>query len=62
MIKGKVGPLVSQDYLERIEKDEQVIGRKWQAKLLKKSIDRPGQRTITNYTLLELLPIKLPSS
>lgn len=62
VIKGKVGPLFSQDYLERIEKDEQVIGRRWQAKLLKKSIDRPGQRTITNYTLLDLLPINLPES
>lgn len=58
-IKGKVGPVFSQDYLERVEKDEQFIGRRWQAKLLKKSVERPGQRTQHSYTLLELnLPSK----
>lgn len=54
VIKGKVGPLFSRDYLSRIEKDEQVIGREWQVKILKKTIERPGHRTHVNYTLLEL--------
>lgn len=60
VIKGKAGPIFSQDYLERIETDEQVIGRKWRVKLLKKSVERPGQRVLVSYTILDLLPLELP--
>lgn len=56
VIKGKVGPLFSQDYLERIENDEQMIGRRFQAALLKKSVERPGQKIRVDYTLLNLTP------
>lgn len=58
VIEGKAGPVFSRDYLERIENDEQFIGRRWEAKLLKKSVDRPGQKTKVTYVLLEL---NLPS-
>lgn len=54
VIKGKVGPLFSQGYIERIENDEQMIGRRCQVKLMKKSVERPGQKTLTSYTLLGL--------
>lgn len=58
VIKGKIGPLFSLDYLERLEKEEQMVGRQWTAKLLRKSVDRPGRRTIISYTLVELLPLE----
>lgn len=54
VIEGKAGPVFSNDYLERIENDEQFIGRRWEAKLLRKSIDRPGQKTKVSYILLTL--------
>ncbi|MEO5374573.1 MAG: hypothetical protein H7840_09875 [Alphaproteobacteria bacterium] len=54
VITGKVGPIISQEYLNRIETDERVIGRRWEARLFRKSVDRPGQRTQVTYTLLEL--------
>jgi len=54
IIEGKIGPVFSREYLEKIEKDEQFVGRKWEAKLLRKSVERPGQATKVNFTLLDI--------
>jgi hypothetical protein len=54
VLSGKVGPRLSQNYLERIENDEQVIGRKWRVTVNKKFIRKPGNRTQTTFMLIDL--------
>ncbi|MBP2304606.1 hypothetical protein GBZ48_17785 [Azospirillum melinis] len=54
VITGKVGPLFSLEYLRRIEKDEQFIGRMWRATLNRKTVVRPGGRETHSYTLVSL--------
>lgn len=55
IISGKIGPLLSQNYLERIENDEKVIGRRWLVTVHRKFVRKPGNRTQTSYTLLQLV-------
>jgi hypothetical protein len=54
IISGKVGPLISQDFLERIEKHEELIGKRWIATVRMKTISRLGREPIVNFMLLEL--------
>jgi hypothetical protein len=53
VIRGKVGDLFTQNYLERIN-TEQFAGRRWRASFQRATIERPGQPAIEKFTLLEL--------
>lgn len=56
-IRGKTGPQLSRDFLERIEKDGLSIGgqRRWKASLSKKIVVRPTGETKESFTLNNLI-------
>lgn len=54
IIKGKVGQRLSADYLERIHRDEQTVGRHYRATMLRRSIRRADGVVATSWTLLDL--------
>lgn len=54
IISGNVGPAFSQDYLSRLERDENIIGRLCTAKLRRKNIRRTGGRSSVRYTLIDI--------
>jgi hypothetical protein len=54
VLKGVVSPKLSADFLERIQHDEQVIGKRWSASFLRRRVVRPDGRERTEFTLLEL--------
>ena len=57
-ISGKTGPSISQSYLERIHKDERVVGSRCIAKILTRTTTRPTGQVSRKYTLMDLI---LPS-
>ncbi len=54
IIKGKVGQQLSADYLERIHRDEQTVGRLYKANLSKRAVRRADGVVTTTWTLLNL--------
>jgi hypothetical protein len=54
VIKGKVGQRLSADYLERIHRDEQTVGRHYRASMLRRSVRRADGVVATSWTLLDL--------
>lgn len=55
VISGPIDARLSADFLERIENDEQFVGRKWRASVRVRKIRRPDGREKIEYTLTELL-------
>ena len=53
IIEGKFGPQLSQDFLERIEGDQLLLGREWTAKMLKKTVTNYDGRSKTRWVLLQ---------
>jgi hypothetical protein len=53
LIRGKVGDAFSNNYLERIS-TEQIAGKRWVARVNKKTIERSGREPQYIYTLLTL--------
>lgn len=56
VLRGKVGTQFSQEYLERIEK-EQLAGKRWLVRVLRREKKRVGKPTVT-LTLLDLHPLE----
>jgi hypothetical protein len=54
IISGKVGPLLTREYLERIEKHEEMIGKQWLAIIRRRTVHRPGRQPLLTHTLLDL--------
>lgn len=55
IITGPVDARLSADFLERIENDEQVIGRQWRASVRIRTVRRPDGREKIEYILTGLL-------
>lgn len=55
VISGPVDSRLSADFLERIENDEQFIGKRWRALVRTRLVRRPDGREKTEYTLMGLL-------
>lgn len=55
VIRGKAGPRLSVDYLERIENDENVIKKLGRASLYRKTVSKPDGRSNVSYVLLDLV-------
>lgn len=56
IISGPIDARLSTDFLERIESDEQFIGRMWRASVRIRTMRRPDGKEKTEYTLTGLLP------
>jgi hypothetical protein len=54
IISGRVGPLLTQEYLERIENHQETIGKQWVAVLRTRTVHRPGRNPQITYMLLDL--------
>lgn len=54
IIKGKIGPMFSEDYLHRISNDEHLIGKEYKMKIQIKEIQKPNGKTIRINTLLSM--------
>jgi hypothetical protein len=55
VLTGTVSPKLSADFLERIQHDEQVIGKSWRASFVRRRVVRPDGRERTDHTLLDLV-------
>ncbi|WP_338465941.1 hypothetical protein RXV95_10200 [Novosphingobium sp. ZN18A2] len=58
VISGPVGTRLSNDFLEKIENDEQVVGRPWRASVRIRTVRRPDGREKVEYTLTGLLELR----
>jgi len=56
VFSGKFGPLISQDFLERIENNVAFIGTEFAATFQQRVTRGPGARTKTDFTLMNLPP------
>ncbi len=54
ILSGAVGPKLSQDFLERLER-EQLLGRSATAKLARKTVTHVGSEPIISYSLVDLI-------
>lgn len=54
VIRGRAGPRLSVDYLERIENDENVVKKPARASLYRKTVVKPDGRSKISYVLLDL--------
>jgi hypothetical protein len=54
VISGKVGPLLTRDYLGRIENHEETVGKQWLAIIRKRTVHRPGRKPTTTNMLPDL--------
>lgn len=58
VIKGRVSQMLSADYIERLEREGIMAGRKWRATISTKSVEHPdGRHASTTHTLIDLLQI-----
>lgn len=55
IISGPIDGRLSTDFLERIENDEQFVGRHWRAAVRIRTVRRPDGREKTEYTLIGLI-------
>lgn len=54
VLKGKVGPQFSNEFLQRIEREAITLGKRWRATIRIKKVERPGASRKVDYTLLDL--------
>lgn len=54
VIKGKIGPQFSGEFLQRLEQEPITLGKRWRAMLRVKRVERPGASLKIDYTLLDL--------
>ncbi len=54
IITGTISQTLSADFLERIQNDEQFIGKAWRASFMKRQVIKPGGREREEYSLINL--------
>lgn len=59
IISGPIDARLSTDFLERIENDEQFVGRRWRAAVRIRTVRRPDGREKVEYALTDLLEAEL---
>ena len=57
ILRGSVGPRISESYLKRIEDEERVVGIRWKATLERRVVRNSTGRELVTYTLTDLREI-----
>jgi hypothetical protein len=55
VISGTIGKKLSADFIERIQQDEQFIGKRWSASFYIRTVTKPDGRVKVNYVLMDLV-------
>lgn len=55
VISGTIGKKLSADFIERIQQDEQFIGKRWSASFYIRTVTKPDGQVKVNYVLMELV-------
>lgn len=55
VISGNIGKKLSADFIERIQQDEQFIGKRWSASFYIRTVTKPDGRVKVNYVLMDLV-------